>query len=287
MIHGLNNNFLYSAFKLEAGFQLSSGGKVIAISGTAFFVRVRDIMYLVTNRHNLDLQYKDQKYKGFELKSLSLTGRFSGDKLQVIELDSMTNGVVFANDHMNDVACIPAPSFKLPIGERVVLDYFLSEGLIAGASEFQRDLSVCDFVAFPGYPEWHDNVDIRPIFRGGTIASDPRQSFHHKSAYGEIGGDSVAYEAFSFGGSSGSPVFALQKGIKPGPGIKFDDYRDARLIGINGGHFRSAESFHSGISYFYKSSVILEIAAKFDSATRVDNSAAATADAGSATSEEQ
>jgi hypothetical protein len=219
-------------------------------------------MFLVTNRHVLDLKYKDQKYNGFDLTSISLTGRFSGDELRTIVPILMRNGIIFHDNPLNDVACIPAPIFDLPAKEKIILDYFLDSDLLAGADEFQKDLSVCDFVAFPGYPEWHDNVEVRPIFRGGTIASDPRKSFHHESASGVVGGDCVAYEAFSFGGSSGSPVFALQKGIKPGAGITFGAYRDARLIGINGGHFRSTDSFHSGISYFYKSSVILDVVNK-------------------------
>jgi hypothetical protein len=69
----------------------------------------------------------------------------------------------------------------------------------------------------------------------------------------------VAYEAFSFGGSSGSPVFATQRGIKPGAGMRFDAYRESRLIGINAGHLAAAYGQHSGISYFYKASAILEL----------------------------
>ncbi len=255
MFHGLSNDFLYSAFKIDTTYKNSIDGKEITGSGTAFFVRVAENPYLVTNRHNLDLEYKDPKYKGFSLQSISLIGRFSGDELIRCLLPLDKNQIFYANDRNNDVACIPNPQLLLPPNKRVILDYSILEDMVATEADFQNKFSVCDFLAFPGYPEWHDKIENRPIFRGGTISSDPRRSYHYKT----INGECVAYEAFSYGGSSGSPVFALQKGLKPGAGIQFDGFREGMLIGINGGHLPSSESGHSGISYFYKSSIILEI----------------------------
>jgi hypothetical protein len=96
----------------------------------------------------------------------------------------------------------------------------------------------------------------RPILRTGTLASDPRYDYSWTNAFK---GQCLAYEAFSFGGSSGSPVFALQKGPKPGAGISFPGFRDLMMIGINAGHLPTENSGHSGISYLYKSSAIVDL----------------------------
>lgn len=72
-------------------------------------------------------------------------------------------------------------------------------------------------------------------------------------------GDCLAYEAFSYGGSSGSPVFAVQKGPRPGAGIAFPGFRELKMIGINAGHLRTDEHHHSGISYLYKSYAVIEL----------------------------
>ena len=55
-------------------------------------------------------------------------------------------------------------------------------------------------------------------------------------------------------------VFAIQRGFPTGKGINAPEgfYRKVMLVGINAGHFSDTQDHHSGISYFYKSSAILE-----------------------------
>ncbi len=129
---------------------------------------------------------------------------------------------------------------------------------LASRDKIHEELSVCDFVAFPGYPPWYDKLNNLPILRTGSIASDPRYAY---SWTGDDEGDCVAYEAFSYGGSSGSPVFAVQKGFKVGNGLSGGNYRELMLVGINAGHLDTLgpQKHHSGISYFYKSAIILEL----------------------------
>lgn len=92
----------------------------------------------------------------------------------------------------------------------------------------------------------------------GTIASDPRLSYSYVP--GAPDASRIAYEGFSTGGASGSPVFAIQRGFQTGGAISASEgfYREVKLIGINAGHF-SDQVGHSGISYFYKSSAILDL----------------------------
>lgn len=116
-------------------------------------------------------------------------------------------------------------------------------------------MTVCDFVAFPGFPEIHDQVKHRPILRMGTIASDPRYQYIVDRDDGEY----VIYEAMSTPGNSGSPVFAVPKGIKEINGLPVNGFRDFALIGINAGHFRLPSGDHQGLSYFYKSTEIIAL----------------------------
>ena len=130
--------------------------------------------------------------------------------------------------------------------------------------KMKATLGVYDYVAVPGFHPGYDTTTNRPLFRGGNISSDPRYG-HSASIDGRPSRyfkSLVVYETFAYPGSSGSPVFALQKGIRASGGISFPAYRPARLIGIQS-MMKFASSgeagVHSGLSYFVKSSAILEI----------------------------
>ena len=164
------------------------------------------------------------------------------------------NEFVFPKIEQNDIACLKNIVHN---GNDISISYSIPYSLLANESKLNNDICVCDFVAFPGYPNWYDRLNNLPILRTGSIASDPRFDY---SVSSNFMGNCIAYEAFSFGGSSGSPVFAIQKGFKVGSGLTAYDgfYREILLIGINAGHFPDPEG-HSGISYFYKSSAIIEL----------------------------
>jgi len=107
-----------------------------------------------------------------------------------------------------------------------------------------------DLICYSGFPPQHDKLGDRPIIRSGHIASDPQFNY----SWDDVPhGQCVAYEGFSYEGSSGSPIFAPPRGMNHIP-----NSRNGYLIGINAGHIPNNNG-HSGISYFYKSSVILEI----------------------------
>lgn len=258
MYHGLSNQFLYSAYMITATF-VDEIGNVKAGTGTCFFVKNKnDTLCLVTNRHVLDISYKngDELLKKYSLKKINISGKRGrvGDNFPEADLlFSVAPNVKFSDNPHNDIACITK---IIPLSQDISINYFIPYSFFACEPDFQQKLEVCDFLAFPGFPEWHDKREKRPILRAGTISSDPRFNY----SYGDtVEGDCVAYEAFSFSGSSGSPVFALQKGPKPGPGIDFPGFRDLLLIGINAGHLKTVDKLHSGISYFYKSTAILEV----------------------------
>ncbi|MDY2888440.1 MAG: hypothetical protein SOU19_02635, partial [Candidatus Caccosoma sp.] len=60
MIHGLNNNVLYSAKKIIVTLQKDNDR--ICFLGTGFFLSKNNEIILVTNRHVVEPWYKEKKY---------------------------------------------------------------------------------------------------------------------------------------------------------------------------------------------------------------------------------
>lgn len=94
--------------------------------------------------------------------------------------------------------------------------------------------------------------------RRGSLSSDPKCNYCGPDM--QVAGRALAYEAFSFGGSSGSPVFLAPFGVRLNdehPG----NWRPPKLLGVNAGHLltRDGKRHHSGISYFYRSTIITEL----------------------------
>ena len=262
MIHGLDNRHLYAAYRLDCTFSDGSGRQIDG-TGTGFFVRSGDgKQYLVTNRHVVDIAFNCPQYQGFNLREVFVSGKRLDVATALPDVDQryqiVQPNLRYSNVPENDIACMIDPRIFVPDGNpTMTVDFFLGHDLLATHGDFERDISVCDFVAFPGYPEWHDIQQRRPILRTGTVSSDPR--YDYRDLKGNYIGQCIAYEAFSSGGSSGSPVFTLQKGIQPGEGISFPAYRPLKLIGINASHLPAKDNSHSGISIMYKSSAILDM----------------------------
>jgi hypothetical protein len=268
MNHGLSNDFLCAACKIEVYFEDDLKTKKSG-SGTAFIVKkTNGEICLLTNRHVVDLDYKKPtaKYKNFKLVKVVIHNK-KKDKTTGLPTESHDllilnhKDFIFSSKVENDVAClrnIQAIDLK---GIEPQISFFIDEAMIADKQRLNEKLVVCDFVAFPGFPDWYDKKNNLPILRTGTIASDPRFDYSYT---GSDDGEVIAYEAFSFGGSSGSPVFAIAKGIKVGGGLSGGGFREIMLVGINAGHLpiQGVTESHSGISYFYKSTVILELIEK-------------------------
>lgn len=266
MFSGIPNSHLYAAYRIISEFVLRDGatkGK----SGTAFFVRnSQNTLCLVSNRHIMDIGYGENgpEYVGAQLETLTVEGYVAtaqGNNAlpeSRVSLRVQTNVTppVFAVNYDEDVACVINPQVVSEGGAEPRIDFWIGSNELANDEWIRDCLSICDFVAFPGFPPWYDRLGNRPILRTGAIASDPRTGYSDEPRQK---GRRVAFEAFSFGGSSGSPVFATQKGFRAGPGIQVSGFREGRLVGINAGHFNANLGAHSGVSYFVKSSAILDL----------------------------
>lgn len=257
MTHGLNNSFLYAAKKIIV--RWTDGTNQIELRGTGFFVEKDSEIFFVTNRHVVEPGYSNAKYKGFTVTEFIVESFESVDATGIpiaVKAASITNWMSFKyhpNEH-NDVACLKDPR---SVGGMTIISP-IAYSMLASEEWLSQKLSVCDTIAYPGFPEWYDRQNNTPVFRMGTLASDPRLNYSYTPGAPDT--SRIAYEGFSTGGASGSPVFSIQRGFKTGQGLSApeDFYREVKLIGINAGHF-SDQTGHSGISYLYKSSAILDL----------------------------
>ena len=258
MIHGINNAFLYSAKKVLA--KWSNGTNIVQMRGTGFFVIRSQDNFFITNRHVVEPGYGDPKYTGYTVQEFAIEsfGSFDGANMPQ-EFNTAIVGnfkdFIFHSNTDNDIACLKN---VLVVGDGFNVNSGIEYGMLATKEWLSHKLTVCDSIAYPGFPEWYDHQNNTPIFRMGTIASDPR--FDYSYTPGVANASRIAYEGFSTGGASGSPVFATQRGFTIGGSVSVTDgfYREVKVIGINAGHFPDQVG-HSGISYMYKSSAIIEL----------------------------
>lgn len=255
MYHPLRKQFLYSAYKVRSHFSDFGAPKIC--SGTGFFVQnsVGQI-FLITNRHVVDAQYEKVE-RNWELNEIEISG-FTSEEYDFFKgrLED-PSCIRYSPNFDEDVAAIKVERIRTPgSGELRVIN--VESELIADEKYFS-ELLPGDFIAMSGYPEWHDRHSNRPIMRSGTLSSDP--SVDYTGPNQPIGARRRAVEMFSFGGSSGSPVYAQAAGMNLGTGLVGGYYRPERLIGVNAGHLHVAgtDKHHSGISYMFTSMIIREL----------------------------
>jgi hypothetical protein len=264
MYHSLSRDHLYSAYRLITKHQTSTG-ETKEISGTCFHVKDGEQLYLVTNRHNIELSHKDKKYSGYKISAISIVGYFGRNTFAQIHAVSQNFNYAWSFNSVDneDVIVLSVTGLKFLITGNQSKPSQLSPinidiKMLANQADLEK-LDLCDLIAFPGYPAEYDMNGERPIMRVGTIASDPSNDY---KARGMAPGRRIAYEAHSTHGSSGSPVFALEKGLKLTNGLTGLYHRESMLIGINSGHIVGADErigqIHAGLSYCYKSVSILE-----------------------------
>ena len=266
MLHGLSAAFLYSALSISFVFE---GGQEVPGGGTGFFVRTGSRPpCFITNKHVITgVEKRGKEKKLGKIQRIIIKGKSSSGEPQYngdFVFDAHKWNIVFPKNNDDDVAVLCGIR-----GRQEGRPVSIEREMLATESYFEDDgnLGVYDYVAVPGFHPGYDPTTNRPIFRGGNISSDPRYGHSARIDGGpyKYYKNLILYETFAYPGSSGSPVFALQKGIKTGGGMSSPAYRPAKLIGIQSmmkyaNPVKEGEvGVHSGLSYFFKSSAILEI----------------------------
>jgi len=245
MFHEPSPQFFYSSYRIII--EHSDGVNSVTSSATAFILEVaKGIPWIVTNRHVIDLNYNQSsnKFRHFKPSKVLIIGRDLSDNEYSYELYEKAE-FFYHGERENDVVMIESRVMNSvkPFHWHFGLEHLADDKIFETVLPF-------DLICFTGFPKTHDKYKNRPILRSGRIASDPKFEYSWNNEYQ---GQCVAYEGFSSSGASGSPVFAPSRGLQTIP-----NSRHGYLVGVNAGHIPDQYG-HSGISYFYKSTVILEI----------------------------
>ena len=107
MNHGLNNTYVYAVSKICLVF--SNEVTTVSIQGTGFFIIKGKNLYLITNRHLVQLDWKDPQYQGYKLQSISFDRRSYNEITKTVEVDTIeikSYKVLYADNNIDDIACI-------------------------------------------------------------------------------------------------------------------------------------------------------------------------------------
>jgi hypothetical protein len=267
----IDERHLYSALRLSVYTYESDGSNSNTVGSGTGFVMESTLGtgerggYLVTNRHVLDPNFA--KFTGRRVDRVEASGfvqaadTWEGQPVLLgnarpVEFTIQSPQPRFADGGGDaDVAVIDLETAVIPDG-RPILDE-LSNFKVANTEDFNNRLHVGAQVLIPGYPSIDQVTAERPILISGTVASDPRET-------AEIGPKkfekNVLCHSFSWGGMSGSPVFALL----PRRSLNWDDVghgnsRELYLVGVNRGHLRVGGANEGALTYFVKSSVLAKL----------------------------
>lgn len=250
-----------------SGFGVYEGGLFNVIDDSEKF-------YFVTNKHNLVPGMKSPKLANWKLQKVEILFRKKNTDPSVLNkfmLDSETK--FFEVENFESI-------LKYSQGADVALFYgdfnksaqeagysigFINLHEIADHDFFNNNVLPLDNISFVGFPgkngdPWWDNKSNLPIGRHANIASHPHIPFKHESIKTE---DVVLTSGLSFSGSSGSLVALHEKGESISI---WRGHTKSKIIGIMSGHWDAKEKerdenllFHSGLSYFTRSTSILEL----------------------------
>lgn len=262
MIHGINNNILYAVSHIETHF-VKEGEQMKVQYGTGFFVTKDTKLYFITNRHVLDITRKGAEFREYKLVGVFLDIRQydkSTHSVNVKKCEVKQFNLFEPDEDLDDVACLC--NLKIE-GEVAQVNTSFSFDMLADTECIEQHISVCDSLAIIGFPIVYDHLNNMPILRFGVVSSDSRLNYSNSDRYM---GHVIAYESFSTGGSSGSPVVALQKGFPLGNGLQAskDFYRPVKLIGINAGCITLTHKLkpdvqyeeHQQVSYMFKADIV-------------------------------
>ncbi len=259
MYHPIPRTWLLATNKIEVSFR--NGHDEKSPHGSGFWIRNGEDLVFATNRHVIDIEYKDPKYQGLDyvlssVKTLTFDATGRSGRQQVARATILTH-----EDPQVDIALLRVAGVINPDGISVQP---VNVDVIAGSSFLETELEWGAQVSFSSFQPWRDTQTERPILRTGILASDPAYPFVSnttKLAHVHL------LEAFSFGGSSGSPVFANAKGIELGSGLSGGvGFRPARIIGMMTGHLSNKDSAagvpydaHTGLSHCHRSDMLLSM----------------------------
>ncbi len=260
----LPKDLLYSAYRFS-GKHLAPDASSKPVHGTCFHVSAKDKMYIVTNRHNVFLDFAHSKYIGYKIDGLVVTGYFGQGQFAQCDFAGQTISYAVPDNAAEDVVVMDVTGIpfrfirkRLPGEDPTVETTSLAPiavglDMLAKENDFTK-INPADRIAFPSYPSVYDRNGHRPLMRTGAIAGDALSDYQGPD---QGIGRRVVYESYSTSGSSGGPVFCTLQ------------TSELVVIGINSGHLTVNEpkigTIHAGLSYCFKSTCIIESIEKLES----------------------
>lgn len=252
----LSKKLLYSAYRLSTR-HLGPDGSQKVFHGTCFHVKSGERIFMITNRHNVELSYKDEKYVGYRWDGMQVDGYCNDDDYFEFSFEGHTIHFAVPRNPAEDVFVLEVPKGPVrfrrrkkpgedPHKKTEKFDpVILGIEMLAGDEDMKR-LSPGSQVLLPSYSAHYDKSSERPVMRGGIISSDPESDYQTE---GQELARRVLYQAQSAEGASGGPVYVLMED-------------EGVLLGINAGHLTGSEpkigTIHSGFSYCFKAVCIRE-----------------------------
>jgi hypothetical protein len=179
-------------------------------NATCFFIRVNSQRYLITNNHVAGLEYFVDEYKRLHKDTLPSNDSIP-DNLKVRMYDSIVGSFHFMNVPLFDVNNKPLyRKFYDNNNQASLLDViaipidsvtFANFPVVLSSSQINTKLLLypaCELFVV-GFPYDWGNKNLYPIWKKGTIASEPN--------FMDIGQSRFFIDATTRSGMSGSPVF--------------------------------------------------------------------------------
>lgn len=267
-----HNLFLSIVQKINTTF-IDDLGNMKTGSGTGFWlVTSQSHRYLfVTNKHNIVPELHN--FTNFKLHSIQIKYRHYHPEmnnlpyLTTFDLDASSWEQYYDTSISSpDIAIIEMPQdIQIPNPITPHGHPFIEEKHLADQSFIQNHLffgDSCHFTGFPSHERTAPKYDL-PISRNCTISSLPFIDYYEENPKGIKTTNICLVNGLSFSGSSGSIICSYPKGVKVAPPLTGGNYIEPRIIGVMSGHWNEQESkYHSGLSYFTKSTTIIDIIKK-------------------------
>jgi len=223
---------------------------------------------MVTNRHNVQLSYKDQKYVGYQWDGMKVDGYCNDSDYFELSFTGHTVRYAIPANPAEDVLVLELPNESVQFRRKrrpgedpnkrteTFAPVILGVERLAGDKDLKR-IAPGSQVLLPSYSENYDRSSERPVMRGGIVSSDPESNYQTDE---QEAARRVLFQAHSVAGASGGPVYALMDGM----GV---------LLGVNAGHLTGKEpkigTIHSGFSYCFKAVCIREVIDAFPDVSRL------------------
>jgi len=274
MSSGIREQVIYSVTRIRSSFRDGIGNLKVG-TGTGFWIISDAGACFVTNQHNVDPEMK--LGGGYTLEKLEIEFRDVDRHEDFTEHDTVFLEVLSHEKILSNKADLVI-LYKIKCGgntDKYNIAGYITKDNLADEDFFETKTKMMDVASFFGFPGksgqgWWDERANFSIARVATLSSLTDGKYRNSAIQSE---DIVLVSGMSFSGSSGSPIILHSKDqhsdfvFISGQPIK-TKLIEAKVIGIMAGHYDEVFGtmpdmlVHTGLSYFVRSTSILDLIEK-------------------------